>query len=318
MAKVQDYQLAIPASLNLFLATGHVFINLYQFLILPIYLLPISSWWGLTLLPLAMLNNPFWSVIHEAIHDLFHPSRRLNGVAGRLLSIFFGSPFRLLRVTHLMHHKFNRAPIEGTELYDAKRRSWARASLGYYGQIFGGLYLLELVSPLPFFLPLRALKLLERRGVEEGSLGAILIRSMLNGEAVREMRVDGVAVLALFGVSAFCYGEHWPMLVAALAARAFLISFLDNVYHYRTPVNDLFYAGNLWLPRSLSKILLHFNLHGIHHKNTAIPWIRLPQAFEREAKRFDDDYFVAATRQLWGPVPLSALPYSLPAISPHN
>jgi len=214
-----------------------------------------------------------------------------------------------------MHHKLNRAPIEGTELYDPEKRSWARASLGYHAQIFGGLYLLEVISPLPFFLPRRFLKQFERRGLQEENLSAILFKSMANGEAVREMRVDGIAIVILSGLSAFCYGLHWPMLVAALGARAFLISFLDNVYHYRTPVNDLFYAGNLRLPAFAAKGLLHFNLHGIHHRNPALPWIELPQAFRREAKEFDGDYFVAAARQLLGPVPLSALPHWQPATS---
>ena len=84
---------------------------------------------------------------------------------------------------------------------------------------------------------------------------------------------------------------------AALAARAFLISFLDNVYHYETPIGDTFYARNLALPAAFSAGLLHFNLHGVHHRNPSIPWAGLPEAFEREEYRFHGDYFTAALAQ---------------------
>lgn len=298
----------IPRALNVSFAGMHLFLNLYQFFLLPLFLLPISSWWALTVVPIAALNNPFWSLIHEAIHDMFHPSRRVNMAAGRLLSFFFGSPFRVLRLTHLMHHKFNRSPLEGTELYDPEKRSRIKASAGYYFQIMVGLYLLEAVSPLPFFLPRRLFLRLQERFFSGGDLGGMLFKSLSTDEAILEMRTDGMAILILFALSALCYGEQWEILLGILLARAFLISFLDNVYHYRTPVDDVFYANNLWLPRSLSSFLLHFNLHGVHHKNPAIPWIRLPEVLRSEAGQFQGEYFAAALCQLWGPVPLSELP----------
>ena len=55
-------------------------LNLYQFFILPFWLLPGNRVWAWTLLPAALLTNPFWSLIHEAIHDLFHPRRPVNVV----------------------------------------------------------------------------------------------------------------------------------------------------------------------------------------------------------------------------------------------
>lgn len=299
---------AIPAALNLSLAGMHLLMSLYLFFFLPIFLLPLNPWWFLTILPVVLFSNPFWSLIHEAIHDMFHPSSRINRTVGRILSVFFGSPFRVLRLSHLLHHKLNRTPIEATELFDLKRTSWLRASPGYYFYILGGLYLYEVLSPLLFFLPRNILSKMERRYFAGNDLAGSLVRSLMTEESVREMRTDGVLIIVLFGLSLGCYGVWWPLPPAVLMARAFLISFLDNVYHYRTPVNDVFYANNLWLPRLLASALLHFNIHGIHHRNPAIPWIRLPEVFEEQAKKFDGDYFAAAVRQLRGPVPLSDLP----------
>jgi len=291
----------VLSGLNLPLAGFHVLANIYQFYLLPLFLLPSSPWWALTLLPLAALNNPFWSLLHEAIHDMFHPSRRINRLAGRVLAVFFGSPFLILRLSHLLHHKLNRSPVEATDLYAPEKSSKARASLGYFSHILGGLYLLELASPLLFILPKILLRRMERRYFSGADLPGNLMRGLMRDEGIREMRIDGLVILALLAASAASYGVNWPWLAGILLARAFLISFLDNVYHYGTPVDDTFYARNLSLPRVFSMGLLHFNLHGIHHRNPAIPWIGLPQAFRQQSLQFEGNYFAAAIRQFSGP-----------------
>jgi fatty acid desaturase len=292
----------IPARLNGFLAAGHIAANLFQFFVLPLFLLPASPWWALALLPLAALNNPFWSLIHEAIHDMFHPSRRVNRAAGRVLAVFFGSPFVILRLSHLLHHKLNRSAIEATELYVTEKTSKARASVGYFANIFGGLYFLELSSPLLFFLPRKVLQRMERKYFGGADLPGHLMRGLLRDEGIREMRVDGLVIMALVTASAASYGVYWPCLAGLLTTRAFLISFLDNVYHYGTPIDDTFYARNLSLPAVCAAGLLNFNLHGIHHRNPAIPWIRLPLVFREQAAPFEGNYFSAAIRQLSGPL----------------
>lgn len=299
---------AIPTTLNLCLAAAHLLANLYQFFILPLFLLPANPWWLLTLVPLAALNNPFWSLIHEAIHDMFHPSRRVSRAAGRTLGIVFGAPFLVLRLSHLLHHKLNRTPVEATEPYDPAKRSKARAALGYFFQILGGLYLLELISPWLFFLPRRRLHDMERKRFSGGDLPGRLMKGLMRDEAIAEMRGDGALIVFLFALSAVAYGAYWPCLLGVLLARAFLISFLDNVYHYGTPINDIFYARNLCLRPPLSAGLLYFNLHGVHHKNPSIPWIGLPDAFRSQPAVFEGRYFTAALAQLGGPIPLSRLP----------
>jgi fatty acid desaturase len=298
----------IPAAVNLGLAGFHAAVNFFQFIALPLWLLPASSAWAWTLLPLALLANPFWSLIHEAIHDLLHPSRKVNAFFGRLLAMLFGAPFRVLRVSHLLHHKLNRLPLEGAEYYDQTKKSKAGAAPAYYFQILIGLYLLEVLSALYFWLPRDWLARLKARFVADGSLSAISLQNWLSRESLREIRRDGAIVIAWLALSFYCYGPNWPLLLAALLARGFLISFLDNVYHYETAVGDIFYARNLRLAAPLSKLLLNFNLHGIHHANPAIPWIHLPKAFAAGKSRYQGGYFAASVRQLRGPVALQELP----------
>jgi fatty acid desaturase len=299
--------LAVPVPFNCALAVGHVALNLYQFFLLPLILLPASSWWGLTVVPVALMSNSFWSLIHEAIHDHFHLRLRSNYFAGRFLSVFFGSSFLLLRLSHLLHHKLNRSPREATEAYDPAGSSAFKAAAGYYFQILGGLYLVELISPLLFLFPRWGLAAFSRRCLDPGSMSALLVRSLAEPRALRDMRVDTITVAALLISSFVCYGENWAWLAGSLAVRAFLISFLDNVYHYGTRIDDTAYASNLWLAPLLAKGLLHFNLHGVHHKNPALPWAMLPAAYAQEGRPFDGSYFTAAARQLAGPVPIERL-----------
>jgi len=303
----------IPTAVNFTLACLYIALNLYQFFILPVWLLPAAPGWAWTLLPLALLTNPFWSLIHEAIHDLFHPNRQVNAGFGRFLGILFGSPFRILRLSHLLHHKLNRLPVEGTEYYDRDRNSKASAAPGYYFQILYGLYLVEVISPLLFFLPRSWIRRFKDKLLRPESVSAILMQNWLGDEALREIRFDGVVTVSWLALSFVCYGENWPLLLATLLARGFLISYLDNVYHYETPVSDIFYAKNLRLTWPMAKLLLNFNLHGIHHVNPAIPWIHLPKAFDAEAGRFHGDYFTASLHQLRGPIALQDLPHAAPA-----
>jgi len=304
----------IPVWINLGLALLYVAVNVFQFVFLPLRLLPMDLAWAWTLLPLAFLTNPYWSLIHEAIHEMFHPNRSVNMFFGRLLAILFGAPFRILRLSHLVHHKLNRLPVEGTEYYDRSTSSKARAAPGYYFQILLGLYLVEVLSPVYFLLPRRRLLWCYQRFMRPDGVSGILMKNWLGAEALREIRFDGLLTLVWLALSFFCYGERWPLLLGALLARAVLISFLDNVYHYGTPVSDLFFARNLRLPGAAAKLLLNFNLHGVHHVNPAIPWIDLPRAFDAQGGNYQDDYFVAALRQLRGPIALQDLPQGSPEL----
>ncbi len=298
----------IPAGINIGLAILYTAFDVGQYFLLPAYLLTRDFRWAWVLAPIALFNNAYWSLLHEAIHDLFYPGGRVNGFFGRGLSVMFGSPFRILRLSHLLHHKLNRTPKEATEFYDAGKTSVAKAAGGYFFQILGGLYLVEVISPLPFFLPRTTLRRLVARFVSPDTVSGILMQSWTRDEAIREIRMDGILIMAVFGTALYLYGSYWPLLVGILATRGLFISFLDNVYHYRTPVNDIFYAKNLWLPSWISKLLLNFNLHGIHHRHPAVPWRRLPALFRDSGQLYQGNYFTAALDQFHGPLALQDLP----------
>ena len=116
--------------------------------------------------------------------------------------MLFGSPFRILRMSHLLHHKLNRSPVEGTEYYDRAKSTRGAAAPGYYFQIFLGLYLVEIVSPICFLLPRRLLRGSKNRYIAATSVSALLLENWLGREALREIRARrrGNAGVARTGV----------------------------------------------------------------------------------------------------------------------
>ena len=301
---VRPPALAISGTLNLTFAAIHIFANLLQFFILPLWLLPSSRWWALMVFPLAVLNNPFWALIHEAIHDIFHRSAKVNTAAGRLLSILFGAPFQILRQTHLSHHKFNRSLFEkGTEVYCPEKASRFKASVSYYFYIVCGLYLLEVFSALIFLLPRRLFEIVGQRLARRGTLQEKWLAARFSNDARRrEIRFDGLMVMLIFALSAAAYRPYWQVFLCVMIMRALLISLMDNVYHYRTRINVTVSGYNLSASRLVAFGLLNFNLHRVHHRNPGVPWAMLPVFLERDADSCDRSLLFAVFDQFLGPV----------------
>jgi len=280
-------------------------LSFWQLFGLPWWGLPHSPWWGLTLLPITLLNNSFWALLHEAIHGLLRPERRLNDQYGRALAVCFGAPLRVLRTGHLLHHRFSRTRRERTEVYDSAPGPTAGFVITYYLRLCGGLYLAEVAAGLLVWLPERALMGIERRVDSDDSVAGLVLRNLRNPAHRREVRLDAALIVLMLGASVWLYGEQVWMLVAALLARAFLVSFADNAYHYDTPLDRPRDAANLALPRPLAALLLFFNLHGVHHRYPNQPWYRLHAGFERDGDRYAAPLFSRALAQFRGPLPLS-------------
>jgi fatty acid desaturase len=120
---------------------------------LPTLLLPLDPRWGWLLVPAALLTNFFWALHHEAIHGGFHGERYRNVLAGRFMAILLASSFHVLRFGHLIHHRYNRNPIDRPDTYDPAVTHHARARVTFLGNLIFGLYLAELAVPVACWLP---------------------------------------------------------------------------------------------------------------------------------------------------------------------
>ena len=298
---------------NLALLLNMAVLTLGALILVPWLLLPLDARWGFLLIPVALLTNSFWALHHEAIHNGFHLDRRRNALAGRIMAILLGSSFAVLRFGHLMHHQYNRNPTDRPDVYDPARGSRLMARLGFLGNLLGGLYLVEFLVPVACLLPRPLIRRIVDRVycADDPDVQAIhesAVRLFLDPRRLAVIRADALLAVALIGTSADLFGSHWPMLAGFFLARGLLISVVDNVYHFATPIDRPDYARNLWLPAPFRLLILNMNLHRVHHARPALPWWKLPAELRATGDGFDAALFKAAVAQFAGPVAVAELP----------
>lgn len=112
------------------------------------------------------------------------------------------------------------------------------------------------------------------------------------------------AVLSVAFIAAQFYANRYDLrpLVILLLARAFIISFYDNAYHYGTDAYDLQAANNLSVPEFLRPIILNHNLHRIHHRYPTASWAVLRELEQRDGEQFDATLASTIWQQLKGPM----------------
>jgi fatty acid desaturase len=298
---------------NLVLLIAMASLTIGGLIVLPVWLLPLDANWGWLLVPVALLTNFFWALHHEAIHGGFHQDRQRNLRAGRIMAVLLGSSFHVLRFGHLMHHQYNRNPIDRPDMYDPSVTPRLKARIEFLGTLIWGLYLAELAASLGCCLPRAAIRrVIDRvyRG-DHPALSAIRVaahRLFLDPRRLRLIRLDVCLAWALIACSAIAFGEHWPMLVAFVFARGVLISVFDNVYHFGTPIDRPDFARNLWLPTPLRMLILNMNMHRVHHERPALPWWALPAQFRANGDRYDAPLLRTALTQFTGPVAITQSP----------
>ena len=289
---------------------GFLTLQGFVYFILPL-LLHETSLWALCLIPITLLTTSYWSLTHEAIHGAFHPHKGVNQAAGRILCLFFPAPFGVLQLGHLMHHRFNRSPLDRSEVYEPQTVKRLSTQLRFYVRLLIGLYLLEVLSSLLALLPNRLIRsLIERHSKGEKKVLNYCEKYLLNDKAYRQNRLDALLIIALVSTSLWLYGANWPVLLGALLLRGLFISFFDNAYHYDTKLDDRMAAYNLALSPLLAKGILYFNLHRTHHRFPSLPWNTLPRAMALSQDGTDGPYLGISLRQLAGPrTPAGDTPY---------
>lgn len=301
------------AKLNVLLFLFFAALSLLSYIALPLWLLPMSQGWAWLLLPVALGTTANWALIHDGIHRVLHPGRRVNEGLSRVMSICFGSPLRILRFGHLMHHRFNRTALDRTEVYDPARASVWRVWPLYYFRLFGGLYMTELVGGLLFLLPRRRLLAIAQRLYPADSQTSRpmleqITRDLLTPAALREIRLDAVASWGLLILAFTLYGEHWHWLAGLLLVRGALVSLVDNSFHYGTPLDEVRYSYNLRLPAWAGPLVLNFNYHRVHHQYPRLAWYMLPGRFASTNDSFEHGFLSGVLRQIRGPLSESELP----------
>ncbi len=297
----------IPVKTNIAIALILLLLNLYQFIFLPLFLLPKDHLWAFTLIPLFIVNNTLWALIHEAIHKIFHPNIKINEFWGRILSIIHGSSFHILRFGHMMHHSFNRK--WESEIYDEKKSSWFKNALYYYFQLLGGLYLIEVLTTFATLLPKTIIIYFINIGAKRESkkeiknLATISSNYFFSNNKIAAMRLDAIAIIIFFTVSFYLYNQFWYLSALIILTRAMIISIFDNAPHYATPYDNSVAAKELKTSNLISKIILNLNFHRTHHLYPTVTWNMLPViSRDNQANHKTESLFYALLKQLLGPV----------------
>jgi fatty acid desaturase len=298
--------------LNYGLCVGHLALNMFVLFVFPLLLLPNPGAAVWIVVAISCTSNGLFAVLHEAIHRSLAPTARLpwvgismNDLLGRVVGICFGSPFDFVATAHVTHHSVNRTQDEHIEVYDDSGTAAGRRSfvIGYYFFLLGGLYKAELLVPMVFWLPKRIAQSMVTWAFGADPMATQVLRRIFRSPYhLRAIRIDAGVIFASIALSSVLFGRYWWILAIHFLIRAFLISFLDYLYHYGSPLGDRIHGYNLRLPRWLSAVILNFNYHGIHHRFPALPWRSLERVFIDEALVFDNDYVTQAVSQLKGPM----------------
>lgn len=293
----------IPQTINSRLFATMMLLHTVILFLLPSVATPAPVWIG-TLALMAWLTIIHWALIHEAIHKLLFKHPRMNDIAGRILAIAMGTSFHVLRFGHLMHHQFNRhfqseiieRPTFGAKFY-------------YYCYLVFGLYLSELVTGLMFaFLPRRWFMRIARATFLKGHENVAVIgeRFFYERGNIIPTRIDVYLGLVLYAAAFYLAGAAWVWLASFIALRAFVISFMDNIYHFDTPADNSKAAKELYLPPLLSAAILHGNLHETHHLNPNLPWTALPLQHAVQSRNYDGSFATHGWMQFAGPTARNA------------
>jgi fatty acid desaturase len=269
----QDFP--IPAGINLA-------IMVVQLAVLPTLLWlagKVESWRELALLAASygIAMNSGYALLHEAEHNLFHPHRKINQIAGVLLALFFPAPFHLLRQGHLGHHMRNRSDDEAFDFYfEGENPIWKH--IQFYG-ILTGLFWVVIV--LGNFLALIKPSLLEPKYARFDRPTAAFLAS-LNPKFQWLIRLEALSVFALHAALVWLGNAPFSNYAAVLFGFGFTWSAMQYVHHFGTVRDVAKGARNLRTLSWLDALWLNHNWHLNHHVNPTVPWIHLPGLYAGE------------------------------------
>ena len=267
----------IPATLNLFIlfgATGTASACLF-------WASHASSIWVMWLAGIAFsfANNTVFSLLHEAVHGIFHPKASVNLWAGRLTAAFYPTSFHIQRAFHLNHHKNNRSVFEQFDYIRKadsrflKYAQWYSILTGVYWLFSPIFCILYSLSPSMF----RMSQLSDEDSIIGHQTSASPYLNCLQAVSLTTVRHDvlfSILIQALlfltFDLSVF----GWLCCYACFAVNWSSLQYADHAF---SPLDRRNGAWNLKVNPFVKAIFLNYHDHLSHHQNPAAPWPYLPQ-----------------------------------------
>jgi fatty acid desaturase len=258
----------IPANLNIGLAT----LVVVACLTLLWASGQVRNWWALGLLSAAyaFVMTTGYALCHEAEHDILHPKKAVNDVAGMIVSLFFPASFQLRRQGHIGHHLRNRTDDEAFDLYfEGENPAWKRVQ--FYGILTGFFWLMIVISN---FVAVINPKWLAKRIALDRPTAAL--QETLNPRYFRLIQLEAVLVFLVHGLMIYFFKIPILHYLAVMSGFGFLWSTLQYLHHYGTVRDVQKGARNVQTWRVFDLIWLNHHWHLNHHLNPTVSWIYLP------------------------------------------
>ncbi len=306
METLENKKEAVPTRLNLILAlcaTG-----------LALSMLWLASntdstiWFVGAVVVFAFINNTVFSLLHEAVHGIFHKDLLVNEWVGRILAAFFPTGFTLQRIAHLGHHRRNRTDAEMFDYYQPGDNLLLKY-FQWYGILTGLYWLLPPLASLVFLLtPTWLIKRIIALSQKSDLAFQFSAEGMLSGyNNAPYARIKAEILLSIAIQIALFYFLHLNLFgwLACYAAFGFAWSSLQYTDHAFSKRDVYDGAWNLRVNKVIQYIFLNYHHHRVHHQNPTVPWLYLERYIDAGEYR---PSFLEIYLKMWGgprPVPES-------------
>jgi fatty acid desaturase/membrane-associated phospholipid phosphatase len=232
----------------------------------------------------SFLANTMFSLMHEAVHGGFHPSRPLNELGGRIAAAFFPTAFSLQRAFHLSHHRNNRSAVERFDYYSKadihflKVMQWYVILTGIYwagAPVFCVVYALT-----ADIIPWRRLCGAGNKLSDQTSTRPFL--ESLEQVPISQARLDVAMSVAIQFLIIWIFDVSllgWCLCYGLFALNWSSMQYADHAFSALDREEG---AWNLKANRIVILLFLNYHHHLGHHRNPSIAWQRLPKTVRPE------------------------------------
>lgn len=241
-------------------------------------------------------NNTVFSLLHESVHGVFHPDRRINDGAGTLFAAMFPTGFTIQKVSHLGHHRRNRTDLELFDYYLPHQSRWLK-TYWLYCLLTGFYWAIIPVAGLIYFLMPWAFA---TRFFQTGPSRWWGFEPMVRDIAEHgRLRVWAETAFSLcFQVAAWLILDlnwiGWLVCYWAFGLNWSALQYVDHAWSVRDVREG---AWNLRVNPLVRMIFLNYHLHLEHHRRPGAPWLYLPRFLDPAEPR---PSFWPIYLSLWG------------------
>lgn len=259
-----------------------------------------ESWWAIVLCAIAFsfVGNTVFACLHECVHGIFHPDRRVNYAFGVMCAALFPTGFSLQRAAHLSHHRNNRTESENFD-YVHPGDNRLLKTLQWYGIISGVYWVVVVLGWIAYLLlpiAFRRERLRSRWSqLAEHTSGPAYARAFAAAPPIRA-RVELLFTVTLQLGGCYLLDLSVAGWLACYVAFGINWSSLQYADHAFSRLDVIEGAWDLRVHPWVQALFLNYHLHLAHHRQPALPWIYLPRFVDRERFR---PHFVTHYARMW-------------------